>query len=556
MAEAISVMEEDKRLKLITEQIIRLANADFETPGELSEEGDDLDSIVVGLNLLGEELEAYTQELKAKEEKIKNTLIQLNEAQHLSQIGSWEWIVSTNTVTWTDELYRIYGRDKETFQSTFENFNHCIHPDEKEYVNSVIQSAYQNKTAFKFSHRIIRPDGKEAFLDCKGNVYLDEDGTLLRMTGTAQDVTELKKAEEKIVKLASIVESSNDAIISKTIDSYITSWNKQAQALFGYTEQEVLGKHISLLFPPDQVSEENEIIAKVVGEGKPLINYESIRRKKDGTLVNIAATISPIKDPSGKVIAISKIARDITEKKQAEEKLKKYTIALEQKNKESEQFAYITSHDLQEPLRTITNYIGLFHDDYKGQLDERADIYIKFITNASRRMQTLISDLLEYTRIENDKEATQIDCTALVNEIMMDLERTINENNATIVFGTLPVITGYFSRIKSLFQNLIVNAIKFKRSGVAPIITITAKDTETDWLFEIKDNGIGIEKAYHEKIFMMFQRLHAREEYNGTGIGLAHCKKIVELRGGNIWVESQPGIGSSFFFTLPKNLNL
>ncbi|MES2513153.1 MAG: PAS domain S-box protein [Bacteroidota bacterium] len=549
-------MEQEKRLALITEQIVRLANADFDTPGELSEEGDDLDSIVVGLNLLGEELESYINELKAKEEKIHHTLIQLNEAQHLSQIGSWEWVVATNTVTWTDELYRIYGRNKDTFESNFENFIACIHPEERDYVNSIIQSAYVNKEAFKFSHRIIRPDGTECFLDCKGNVYLSDDGTLLRMTGTAQDVTELKKAEERIVQLAAIVESSNDAIISKTTDSYITSWNKQAEKLFGYTEQEVLGQHISFLFPPGQVKEEDEIIAKVVGEGKPLINYESERRRKDGSTVSISATISPIKDPSGKVIGISKIARDITEKKLAEEQLKKYTIVLEQKNKESEQFAYITSHDLQEPLRTITNYIGLFHDDYKGQLDEKADIYIKFISNASRRMQTLISDLLEYTRIENDKEATNIDFSILVEEIVADLGKTIEDNKATIIFDTLPVMEGYFSRFKSLFQNLIANGIKFRKADTHPVITITAKDMGSEWLFEIKDNGIGIEEIYHEKIFMMFQRLHARDEYHGTGIGLAHCKKIVELRGGKIWVESQPGTGSSFFFLLPKSLNL
>lgn len=551
MAEKLFVIDEDERLKLITEQIVRLANADFATPGIPSEKGDDLDAIVIGLNLLGEELEAYTRELKAKEDRITHMLVQLKDAQHLSRIGSWEWIVADNTVTWSDELYRIYGRDKETFAATFDHFMACIHPDDRAYVGEIIENAYRDKKDFAFSHRIVRPDGTDVFLDCKGTVYLAKDGSVYRMTGTAQDVTELKKAEEHIVKLASIVESSYDAIISKTPEGYITSWNKQAEKLFGYTEQEMLGRHISLLFTPEQHESGHDLMSELNGENS-LTNYETERMRKDGSRIIVSSTISPIRNTLGKVIGFSKIARDITEKKQAEERLLRYMTALEQKNKETEQFAYITSHDLQEPLRTITNYIGLFRDDYKGKLDGHADIYINFISNASARMQVLISDLLEYTRLGNDYEPAEIDCNLLLGEIAADLEKTIQESGATLAFENLPVITGHFSRIKSLFQNLISNAIKFRKPDVAPRIEITATDRDHDWLFEIRDNGIGIEETYYEKIFMLFQRLHARSEYKGTGIGLAHCKKIVELRGGRIWVTSEYGEGSTFFFTIPK----
>jgi PAS domain S-box-containing protein len=336
--------------------------------------------------------------------------------------GSWEWDIATNVICWTEELYRIYGRNKEDFATNFENFLAGIHPEDRKYVDEAIHTAYKQKTAFSFSHRIVRPDGEERTLDCKGDVYLSEDGSVKRITGTAQDVTDLKKAEEKILKLAAIVESSNDAIISKTIDGYITSWNKRAEILFGYSEREVLGKHISLLFPQNRLEEEDEMISQV-NQGIPVINFETERLKKDGTPVPIAVTISPIKDPCGKIIGLSKIARDITDKKIAEEKLRAYTVALEQKNKETEQFAYVASHDLQEPLRTITNYIGLLHEDYRGKLDESGNMYLNFVSGAS-------------------------------------------------------------------------------------------------------------------------------------SIGLAHCKKIVELRGGKIWVKSQPGAGSSFYFTIPKKMNL
>ncbi len=548
-------MQEDKRIEQISAQIVRLANADFSKEGVISEKEDDLDSIVVGLNVLSEELESYVHAIKDSEEKLQNALTSLTEAQRLSHIGSWEWNITANTINWTDELYRIYGRESENFEANFENFIACIHPDDREYVNGVIQKAYRDKTAFSFAHRIVKPNGEESFLDCKGNVYVNEEGVLSRMTGTAQDVTDLKRAEQKISQLAAIVEYSSDAIISKTTEGYVTSWNKQAEILFGYSEKEMLGKHITLIFPKERLDEEDEIMAKIK-EGQSLLNYETERRRKDGTIISISATISPVKDPSGKIIGVSKIARDITEKKIAEEKLRAYTTALEHKHKETEQFAYIASHDLQEPLRTITNYIGLFSKEYKGKLGEKGDMYTGFIENASKRMQVLITDLLEYTRIESDKAHNDIDCNALIGEILKDMHVIIEETDAKIEVEDLPVVKGQYSRMKSLFQNLINNAIKFRKPDVLPLIHISVKDQGKEWLFEIKDNGIGIEETYYDKIFKIFQRLHSRKEYQGTGIGLAHCKKIVDLRGGQIWVESEYGKGSSFYFTIPKNIIL
>ena len=544
-------MIEDKRLEQISDQIIRLANADFSTFGVLSEKGDELDSIVVGLNLLGEELESYTLQLKESEDTIRNTLVQLTEAQHLAHIGSWEWDAASDKISWSDELYRIYGLDPESCAPNFDNYFACIHPDDRERVNDVIQKGYQNKGPFGYSHRVLDGDGKERVLECRAEMYLNDDGSVKRMTGTAQDVTDLRKAEEKLMRLAAIVESSNDAIISKTTNGYITSWNKQAELLFGYTEKEILGQHISLLFPADRLSEE-QLILERVNSGQSLNNFETERIRKNGSIVSVAATISPIKDPVGNIIGISNIIRDVTDKKLADEKLKAYTTALEQKNKETEQFAYIASHDLQEPLRTITNYIGLLDDDYRGKLDKSADKYLDFISGAARRMQTLITDLLEYTRIENDVTDVEIDCNTLLAEILRDMESVLTGSNATVQYEHLPVITGRYSWMRSLFQNLIGNAVKFRKPDVPPIVQISAADNGKNWLFEVKDNGIGIDKMYYGKIFMLFQRLHGRKEYQGTGIGLAQCKKIVDLRGGRIWVDSELGMGSSFYFILPK----
>jgi len=234
------------------------------------------------------------------------------------------------------------------------------------------------------------------------------------------------------------------------------------------------------------------------------------------------------------------------------DRIEKINIKLISSNKEIEQFAYIASHDLQEPLRSISNYVGLFVKQYKGKLDKDADQYLDFISGATSRMQSLIKDLLEYSRVGKDENKTAIDCNILLNEILNDMTISITESRAEIYSEQLPIINGYLSGLKSLFQNLISNAIKFRKNDIKPIINITAQDKGKEWLFAIKDNGIGIDKKYYHKLFVIFQRLHNKSEYPGTGIGLAHTQKIIELHGGRIWVESEAGKGSAFFFTLPK----
>lgn len=226
-------------------------------------------------------------------------------------------------------------------------------------------------------------------------------------------------------------------------------------------------------------------------------------------------------------------------------------INLERKNKELEQFAYIASHDLQEPLRTTSSFIELLRKQYQGKLDEKADKYFNYILESSDRMKLLIKNLLDYSRIGNKKELEQVDCNKTLQEVLADLGVAINDANADIQHNPLPVVRGYPTEIKQLFQNLIINAVKFQRKGVAPQIKISVHKVKNNWEFAFKDNGIGIEKQHSEKIFNIFQRLHTRAEYEGSGIGLSHCKKIVELHRGRIWVESTFGEGSTFNFTLP-----
>ncbi len=229
------------------------------------------------------------------------------------------------------------------------------------------------------------------------------------------------------------------------------------------------------------------------------------------------------------------------------------TEQLVNSNKELEQFAYITSHDLQEPLRSISIYVELFQMKYKGKIDEDADKYLETIVRATSRMQLLIKDMLEYSRIGHGDEIKTIHSDVMVKNVLNDLSALIKDTNTKIVLENLPIINSY-SELKLVFQNLITNAIKFRNTETQPVIEIAAKNSVTEWLFSVKDNGIGIEKEYFDRIFIIFQRLHSQKEYSGSGIGLAHCKKIIEMHGGTIFVKSVPGNGSTFYFTIPKNI--
>jgi light-regulated signal transduction histidine kinase (bacteriophytochrome) len=244
-----------------------------------------------------------------------------------------------------------------------------------------------------------------------------------------------------------------------------------------------------------------------------------------------------------------------TELLNTQKNLKIKNKEFEQKNKELEEFAFVASHDLQEPLRTTSSFVGLLQQQYKGNLDEKADRYLTYISQASARMQVLITDLLEYSRIGSKKELKPVDCNKILAEVLDDLDTAINETGATVTAGTLPVVCGYETEIEQLFQNLIFNSIKFRQKDLPPQITISGLKNNDSWQFAFSDNGIGIPKEHYKRIFVIFQRLHIRDKYQGSGIGLSHCKKIVELHKGKIWLESEINIGTTFYFTIPQNIS-
>ncbi|MEJ0104148.1 MAG: ATP-binding protein [Bacteroidota bacterium] len=247
----------------------------------------------------------------------------------------------------------------------------------------------------------------------------------------------------------------------------------------------------------------------------------------------------------------SVIINELNRRTRHEKTLREYTRELQRKNEEIEQFAFIASHDLQQPLRSISNFTSLLNEKLQDKADDESRQYMSFITGGAYRMSALINDLLEYSRAGKDVQRLKIDCNQLVAEVLEELSAVIKETQAMVTVSVLPTLYGYAS-LKSVFRNLIGNAVKYTKKDELPVVTITCKDTGKEYLFSIKDNGIGIEAKYKERIFIIFQRLHTRNEYAGTGIGLSICKKVVELHGGKITVESEPGKGSEFNFTIPK----
>ncbi len=369
------------------------------------------------------------------------------------------------------------------------------------------------------------------------------------------DLTEHRRIEEALreseIKFRSITQSATDAIISADSDDNIISWNKGAQTIFGYTEEEALGKSLTIIIPERHRDAHKKGLERVNSTGEKRIigkTIELVGMRKDGSEFPLELSLSTWKTETRRLY--SGIIRDITERKQAEEKLKQTLTELERSNKDLEQFAYAASHDLQEPLRTVSNFSQLLGRRYKGELDAKADQFIGFIVDGATRMQQMIDDLLAYSRVSTRAKPFQpTDCEIVFNQALTNLKVAIEESDALVTHDPLPTVIADASQMVQLFQNLLSNAIKFRKEK--PSITVSAVQREDEWLFSVEDNGIGIAPEFMEHIFKMFQREHASAEYPGTGVGLAICKKIVERHGGRIWVKSEQGKGSMFYFTIP-----
>ncbi|HMH34966.1 MAG TPA: PAS domain S-box protein, partial [Puia sp.] len=380
-----------------------------------------------------------------------------------------------------------------------------------------------------------------------------------------KDITERKLIEHRLRAernlLRTLIDNLPHSVYFK--DKYARKLisNKVDYELLGFkTEDEVLGKNDLDLLPPEIASlafEQDNIILK---SGKPLIDYEHYYTPANGTWISMLTSKIPLFDEKNETIGLLGIGRDTTEQKLAEKKLKELNAELEKNiqqltisNAELEQFAYVASHDLQEPLRMVISFMTLLEKKYGHVVDDKGRQYIHFAVDGAQRMRQIILDLLDFSRIgRTEDDAEQLDFNKLLNEILALYRRQLEELQGKIRFENLPTLHTYKTPLRQVFQNLVGNGLKYQRKDVAPVIDISCKETKTYYQFSVKDNGIGIAPQYFDKIFIIFQRLHNRDEYPGTGMGLAITKKIVESMGGKIWLESEEGKGSTFHFTLLK----
>jgi len=364
----------------------------------------------------------------------------------------------------------------------------------------------------------------------------------------AQTLQQRKEVEKVKEWYWNVTQSSTDAFVSITPDGIVTFWNHAAENIFGYTSEEMVGHTLEKIIPPDLYPKHEHGIRRLA-EGWPShvigTTMELQGVKKDGSRFPLELLISVwASESDGKMYTAT--IRDVSERKRYEE-------ALIKSNGEMERFTYIASHDLQEPLRMVTSYLQLLDKQYTAQLDDKAKKYIGYAVSGSQRMRNLIQDLLLYSRVTSKtKEMVQTNLNACVDSALDSLQAAINESHAEIERDQLPSVSGDPIWLTQVFQNLLANSIKFRKPGVPPNILIRCTDEHSMWRIDISDNGIGFDMQYSDKIFVVFQKLHRKEEYEGTGIGLSICKKVIEQHGGTIWATSVPDKGSVFSFTLPK----
>lgn len=379
-------------------------------------------------------------ERRRMEERLRRGEALLAEAQQIGEIGSWEWDIRSNAVTWSDQLYRSYGLVPAEFGASYDAFLRYLHIDDQPGFNSMIQNCLEGHHAFSHDHRIVRPDGEVRYMHARGEVICDSSGKPVRMVGTGQDITARKQIEDEIRRLNADLET----------------------------------------------------------------------------------------------------------------RVAQRTAELQRSNEDLEQFAYISSHDLTEPLRTITAFTQLLDQRYGHVLDDKGREFMRLIVDGALRMNDLIGDLLAFSRTSGESGApsSTVNMGHVLDNAISNLHQSINESGASISSGDLPEVYGDETQISLLLQNLISNAIKY-RSTDAPRIEVSAETHINYWQFCVRDNGMGIDPAYHDRIFGLFKRLHGRS-VPGTGLGLAICKRLVERHGGRIWVSSTAGQGAAFYFTLPR----
>ncbi|PTA67191.1 PAS domain-containing protein [Deinococcus arcticus] len=490
-------------------------------------------------------------------------------------LGTWFWDLRHDRFTVDEAFATSFGLDPALGQEglSLEQVIATVHPDDRPGLVAAIDEAVARGGPYAHEYRVRRRDGQYYWIEANGRVDLDGDGTPLSFPGVLLDVQErravlaaLRESEERFRELADHISQ-----FAWTADpSGAIGWfNQRWYDYTGTTLEEVQGWGWAQLHHPEHRDEVVRKFSHAVKAGEPWEDTFPLR-SRTGEYRWFLSRAVPIRDAQGQIVRWFGTNTDVTAQREAQAQLAELAASLERRvqartaeleranaelqrsNMELERFAYITSHDLKEPIRTVASFTGLIAQRYGGQLDERAHLYLGMIEKGAERMRALVDDLLTYSRLSGDAAPLQpVDLRTPLTEALARLSRRLEETGARVTVGELPEVLGDGPQLAQLLQNLLSNALKFTRPGVTPEIHLDAAREGQAWHLRVADNGIGIEAAYLQRIFVLFQRLHARDQYEGTGLGLGICQKIVERHGGALWAESTPGVGSTFHFTLP-----
>jgi PAS domain S-box-containing protein len=537
------------------------------------------DGSVSGIMLIADDI---TEQVKARR-AVEESELRQKIAIETAKIGTFRWDIEKSDLQYSERFANLFGYSNNNGLG-HQSFAERIHPDDQALRLKAHEIAFETGT-LSYEARIVKTDQTETWARFNGIVVFNEDRKPIRMYGTALEIAEeknyadklqrlveertsnvlqkheeLKKSEERYHKM--VEEVQDYAIILLDKDGIIQNWNKGAEKIKQYHESEIVGKSFKIFYRAEDRKDQlpEKLINRAIETGRAV--HEGWRLRKDQSKFWGSITLTALHDQQNNIIGFSKVTRDLTERKLAEDKMRQYLIELEAQNRELEQFAYVASHDLQEPLRKIQT----FSDVIQQNLHNPPVVanYFKKINSSALRMTELIRSVLNYSRLTNEGEKfTATDLNEILENVKTDFELLLEEKKAVIRSERLPVIKVIPLQINQLFSNLISNALKF--SETAPVVTISTRVVSRQHAINLpgyfedpeyleisfRDNGIGFEQQYEKVIFTMFQRLHGKHEFSGTGIGLALCKRIMETHSGFVTATSEPGHGATFYLYFP-----
>jgi PAS domain S-box-containing protein len=481
--------------------------------------------------------------------------------------GTWEWDLKTNENVWSEDLWKLYGLAPHSCEPSYETWRQTIHPNDRAKTEQVVQEAAQKKTELNAEWRVVHKDGEERWLMSRGRPLLDANGQLERFIGVVIDITERKKTEEALReserRLSKIIDFAPDATFAISKDGEVIAWNRAIEEMTGIRASEILGKgnyEYSLPF----YGERRPILIDLVFSSQEEIEgkYHFVKKEEDiliaeadimvrGSRRVLWGKASSLRDDKGNITGAIESIRDITERKQAEMDLAERTKQLETANKDLESFSYSIAHDLRAPLRAIDGYARMI---LKKQGDKfEKDILDKFnvIRSNALLMGQLIDDLLTFSRLgKKHISPTLLDMDALVRDVWEEMQNMNPERNMVLTVNSIPPGYGDRALIIQVYTNLLSNAVKFTKNRDTANIEVGAYSHDNEVVYYVRDNGVGFDMQYYDKLFGVFQRLHSADDFEGTGVGLAIVQRIVHRHGGRVWAEGKINHGSCLYFTL------